>query len=263
MGWSNTMAVVLCGGYGFITKSNTPKVVEAINNIPMSRIVFDILRNDMNIYPTLVVTNGHFGEQVRQTLNDNYGLFVEQPKRTGTGNAIELCLPIIPKFESELGEKMRHMLVLYGDMPCWRPSSIAALLQSHIQNEKAVISMFSVNAKKYPSYGRILRDQKNRIIGISEPWQISKKELANAQSANPSAWVFDVVWLKKNIKKLQWHDKKDGFHQEKWLPDLALIAAKQNKTINEIVLKDGNEAMGVNTYQEYLEVLKYLKGRKN
>lgn len=262
--FSNALGIVLCGGHGFITDSSKAKVVESVfvngQQIPMVRIPFDILKNGLEIKTVLLVINGRFGEQVMRVIGDNEAIFVSQPTRTGTGGAIELCLPIIKILENRYQRRYQHLVVLYGDMPCFRVKSIWNLLTSHLSSvNKPVISMFSVPAEKF-DYGRIIW-RNGQIVAVKEPYEMTADDLIGADACNPSAWVYDLKWISRNLCALPWHDKGDGHSREKFLPDLVASACRQKKSINIIPLDDANEAMGVNNMEQYVAVKKYLENR--
>lgn len=260
-------AVILAAGHGAIAPGRS-KLIEAVGDKPMVSWIFDLVNRDLNIAPVWVVVNGKnqgFSEQVRQSLvaNINNGhpkpSFVSQPERTGTAGAIGCVLPNIVN--------CGHILVLYGDMPCWQADSIARLVDSHLvaaSSRGAVISMFSIQLgsscpETVKAYGRILRDSSGEIIGVREPYEMTEDELAATRSVNPSAWVFDHRWLRANIAYLPPHSKCDGFADEHWLPELVPIAFKQGLTVNEVALDDPREALGVNTIEDLNQVRAFLE----
>lgn len=253
-------AVILAAGHGAITPGRS-KLVEAVGDKPMVSRVYDLVNRDLNIAPVCVVVNGKnpmFSEQVRGALVNGLNghprpVFVAQPERTGTAGAIALALPAIVD--------CRHVLILYGDMPCWRAGSIARLVDSHLEaaSRGAVISMFSIRLGSscpatVKTYGRILRDPSGAIIAVKEPYQMTSDDLAATRSVNPSAWVFDHGWLRANIAHLPYHSRGDGFADEQWLPELVPIACQQGRAINEVELCDPREALGVNTIEDLDQV---------
>src|SRR3989344_4352585 len=152
--------------------------------------------------PTVVVVNDLYQEQVKKELfcSDH---FVVQRERVGHGGAVRMCLPFIPLLEKHYSMVVSKVVVLYGDMPLWRPDSIRRLIEGHAISS-AVVSMFSIYVKAgcpdmVERYGRILKDSAGRIIGVREPYQLSREEIMAASAVNPSAWVFDRSWLEGDI----------------------------------------------------------------
>ena len=250
------VGIVLAAGHGSLvpTKHQT-KLIEEIKSRPMVCRPVQLLRNELRLTPTIVVTNSRFGQQIREAIKPHPSQWlVHQPERTGTAGAILACLPSL----RQLARKSKHAVILYGDMPCWRTESIATLIQAHL-NRRATISMFRIDLRgtfgKYvKNFGRILHDESGRIIAVREPYEMTATELAQAHYVNPSAWVFDLLWLEKHLPLLKPHDKGDGFAHEYWLPDLVPVAVEQNCLVLEVDLPDAREALGVNTLEELQEV---------
>jgi bifunctional UDP-N-acetylglucosamine pyrophosphorylase/glucosamine-1-phosphate N-acetyltransferase len=248
--------IVLAAGHGSVaTLQNQSKLVEVVAGEPMVRRPVQILRDELKLSPTLVVVNTRFGGQVCQALADHPAdWFVHQPERTGTAGAVKECLPQLIFDAADCD----HVVVAYGDMPCWKPRTIANLVKQHIESD-SILSMLRIDlrgefAKYVENFGRILYDEHGDIIAVREPYEMTAEELAKARYVNPSAWVFDLRWLEEHLPHLEPHDKGDGFAHEYWLPDLVPMAVKQGRKILSIDLPDAREALGVNTLQQLEEV---------
>lgn len=256
--------LVLAGGWGSV-RGGRSKLLEPIdppNGLPMVVRVTRLLQNLVGSQSTHVVINHRYGTQIRHVL-ERHGMqqFVVQSDRTGAAGAVRESLPVIVRTGDP---SLRHLLVLYGDMPLWRPISIARLLACHLATEgDAPISMFSIAIEvgcpeMVRRFGRILRDAQGTIIGIREPFCMESGELAVTKTVNPSAWVYDLSWLQEALPLLHPHDRGDGYTPEYWLPDLVEVAVRQGRHVNEVRLADPSEAMGVNTLEELQEVRTYF-----
>jgi bifunctional UDP-N-acetylglucosamine pyrophosphorylase / glucosamine-1-phosphate N-acetyltransferase len=264
MGWQKTAGIILGGGWGQINPGR-PKILEEITvngkKTTMANHIFEMLEYNLGLSPIYIVKNGHFGKQIQAAFPDYRDIFVTQEKRTGTAGALKLCLPLLKGVE--------NILVIYGDMPCWRPRTIANLLESHIYGgwkKPPVISMYTVKAEgRLEKYGRILRNSRGKIVKICEPYELTFETCGQKpESVNPSLWAMRTNWLQQNIGRLQPHFKNDGhFGEEEWLPDLVPMAVEQNEITNELGLYDHNEALGADGQEELQELRKYLKNRKN
>lgn len=245
--------IVLAGGWGFLEEGRS-KLVEKVNGKPMVSHPVRLLHDDLRLDQTLVVINPRYKLPIFEALGDyNRSHYIMQEFRSGTAGGVYLCLSNLNGAET--------VVVLYGDMPFWKASSINGLLQEHLR-KRAVLSMFSIDLNgPYGHYvrafGRILRDHRGNIIKACEPWQMTEADLNSATTVNPSAWVFDRKWLQDNIEHLPPHDKGDNFPHEYWLPDLVERAIKQGRTIVEVPLQDAREAFGINTVLE-LETARQL-----
>lgn len=248
--------IVLAAGHGsLVPAQHQTKLIEEVRNRPMVCRPVQLLRDELKLSPTLVVTNSRFGQQIRDAIKPHpQQWLIHQPERTGTAGAVLACLPSL----RQLARTSKHAVVLYGDMPCWQTSSISGLLQQHVANQ-ATISMFRIDlrgayGKHVQNFGRILHDESGRIMAVREPYEMTAMELAQACYVNPSAWVFDLSWLEKHLLLLKPHDKSDGFAHEYWLPDLVPVAVEQNRLVIEVDLPDAREALGINTLEELQEV---------
>lgn len=256
----NVAGIVLAAGHGSVaTLMNKSKLVEVVAGKPMVCRPVQILRDELKLM-TLVVTNNRFESQIRNALHDHLkDCFIHQPDRTGTAGAVKECLSKL----SGLAE-IEHVIVLYGDMPCWKTDTIRRLVENHIK-QNAVLSMLRIDLRgKFAScvenFGRILYDKKGKIIAVREPYEMAAKELKMARYVNPSAWVFNLNWLKINLPHLKPHNKGDGHSHEYWLPDLVLIAFEQKKKIASIELDDAREALGVNNLEQLGFVRQIMEG---
>ncbi|MDP3244482.1 MAG: NTP transferase domain-containing protein [bacterium] len=265
-GWKNiTAGVVLAAGYGHLGDPEKSKLVATVGkDVPMVARVVDLLEKDLRL-ATFVVVSEKFFSSICGALPDFQGRFIVQTARQGTAGALRLVL-------SEIGKKFRHLVVLYGDMPCWRPESIQSLLDSHLRAEgKPVISMFYISLgdsghcpcpAAIMNYGRIAWNDNGKIAGIYEPNQPFPPFL-QISGVNPSAWVYDVFWVQNILERLEEnltpHDKGDGHSSEFWLPDLVVLAQKQGKTVNIVELTEPIEALGVNTMEDLENVRRVLK----
>lgn len=253
----NAVGILLAGGYGAL-RPGVSKLVESVSPTsekPMICCVADVFKT--LAMPMVVVVNDLYCDQLKKALHccDH---FVIQKERVGNGGAVRMCLPLIPLLEKYYAAPISTLVILYGDMPLWKPESIQMLITSHKATD-AVISMFSINVKEgcpemVGRYGRILKNRDGKIIGVREPYELTQEEIQSTSAVNPSAWVFHRGWLEENIVFLEPHNMDDGHPPEYWLPDLVSIASKKGHHVNEVPLEEFWQAMGVNTHKELEEV---------
>lgn len=248
---NNYVGIVLAGGYGTLCNGRS-KLIEPVNGIPMVCHPVHLLRHELGL-TTLVVVNTMYGEQIRSALSGHpQEQFVHIERRCGTAGAVAACFPVLRELDAQ------NVVVLYGDMPCFRIASIMKLVTEH-QHQAAVISMFRIDLEKphgclVESFGRILYDDKGKIIAVREPEEMTVEELARTRYVNPSAWVFQRSWIEENISALTPHNKGDGFSDELWLPDFVTLAFGQGKKTAQIDLEDPREACGINNERELEQV---------
>lgn len=246
--------IVLAGGYGCLAQPTESKLVAVAGNQPIVRRPVHILSRELRLSPTMVVTNSDYDDQVRRVLADYELLYAVQTKRIGAAGAVGLCLPQL--------QTQTDVVVLYGDMPCWKPNTIRNLLLQHLAR-RSIITMFRIDLRGsygqlVRNFGRILYDAAGQLIGVREPYELTQAELAKTCFVNPGAWVFNMQWLRAQLPQLPPHDKGDGFPHEYWLHDLVPMALAQQQLITQVDLLDAREALGVNNVSELETVQNHL-----
>lgn len=266
------IAAVLAAGYGSITSHS--KLIELLDEKRRLPIITQVVHTVYQLgVPPFVVLNNLYGDEIKETLFYHHrDLFVCQPDRTGTAGAVQVVLQSIKG--NKLWSRSKHLLVLHGDMPLWTASTISMLIDSHINSTlKPAISMFAVLVndncpETVKSYGRIIENKNGEIIDICEPREFDgfqPIETAGTYRVNPSAWVFDMAWMKEVIfpldRYLKPHDNGDGHTHEFWLIDLVPLAVKQGRKINKVLFDDPWQALGVNTARDLKEAQEQWKKR--
>lgn len=249
-----TQAVILASGYGQIRK-NFPKVCEKIDGKAIiQKTAESVLAAGINEKKVIVTINSNFGEEVKKVLENFPIEFVMQPDRNGPADAVALALENV---------KANSVLIVFGDMPFWRPQTLKSVVEFHKQ-KKAVVALISLQIhEKTPAaieqYGRILRNEKRKIIAIVEPGDLDEEMAKNVKTVNPSLYCFNVKWLKENIKNAPVREKSDGHPAERTLPPLVVTASKQKKKVVEIFLTDHYEAIGINTKEDLKFARRFFK----
>ncbi len=143
-------AVILAAGQAKRMKSDLVKVLHDVCGKPMLAWVIDACKA-VGCDPVVVVI-GHQGEQVREAFaNDPVVKFLEQRERLGTGHAVQQA-------EELLGDSAGNVIVLGGDGPLIRSSTLRALLDTHGASG-AVASLATAVIADPTGYGRIVRDE--------------------------------------------------------------------------------------------------------
>src|SRR4051794_26865354 len=150
-------AIVLAAGEGTRMRSTRPKPLHLLAGRGMLQYVLDSLA-DCSTHRVVVVV-GHGAERVTKKLQaaepDLELTFVEQHTQLGTGDAASVGLTGLP---DEDGPEADHhdVLVLPGDMPLLRPSTIAALVAEHRASD-AACTVLTARVPEPGSYGRVIR----------------------------------------------------------------------------------------------------------
>lgn len=256
-------AVIIASGYGrcrMLDGIPYPKVAELVARKPMVVHVVDIV-GEAGLAPQIVVVNPLFGADIQAVLKE-YGKtelqYAVQPKRSGAADAVLQAMPLLREGGVE------HFLVIYADMPLWRPTTVRKIAALH-EREKPTVTMISVALEgDYPRelerYGRVIRNSDGDIVRIVEPADAIPEELAS-RAVNPSLWVWEREWFLAHTREIPLTQRKDGYEPERYLPPLVGIARRKRRRIIEVRIADPWEALGVNTPEELEHVRAVFRRR--
>ena len=224
--------VILAAGKGTRMRSTLPKVLHPIANKAMVNHVIDSARtlNADNIY----LVYGFGGEILQATLgNENNGddlTFVEQVQQLGTGHAVNQASPFLKDNED--------VLVLYGDVPLTKVSTLQALLAAKPDNGMALLSVYLNNPT---GYGRIVRDNSNNVIGIVEQKDATTEQL-KINEANTGILLANGGDLKRWLASLS----NNNAQGEYYLTDIIAACHNEGKQIATAHPESAIEVEGAN-----------------
>ena len=96
------------------------------------------------------------------------------------------------QLDNPLYGKNGHLLILYGDVPNIKHSTLSPIVDEHIK-ENADVTMITAILEDPTGYGRIIRDQSGNLIKIVEEKDCNKSEKA-IKEINPG----EEITLKYN-----------------------------------------------------------------
>ncbi|MDX2370409.1 MAG: bifunctional UDP-N-acetylglucosamine diphosphorylase/glucosamine-1-phosphate N-acetyltransferase GlmU [Colwellia sp.] len=208
--------VILAAGKGTRMRSSLPKVLHPIADKPMVSHVIDSARQlgAVNIY----VVYGFGGEVLKATLTtENTGddlTFIEQKEQLGTGHAVDQASPFLKEDED--------VLVLYGDVPLTKVSTLENLLQAKPENGMSLLTVYLANPT---GYGRIVRTD-GQVVGIIEQ-KDAKPEQLLINEANTGILYAKGGDLKRWLSGLS----NDNAQGEYYLTDIIAAAHSEGKVI--------------------------------
>lgn len=231
-----TFAVVLAAGRGTRMKSPLPKVLHVVGGLPLIahsvKTALGVAAQDT----VLVVPNDHTA--IRACLGKKFPRtkikYAVQKEPLGTGHALSMALLSIKASEGKV-------LVLNGDMPLIGSQTVKNLL-SAFQTSGAVVALLTADAEGPTGFGRIVRDDDNRIRRIVEEKDADEME-KNIAEVNVGIYVFDLAFLKKNLSRLSRQNKQ----KEYYLTDLIAAACEQNRGVTSCGVTTETEILGVNS----------------
>ena len=208
--------VILAAGKGTRMRSALPKVLHVVADKPMVSHVIDSARQigAKNIY----VVYGFGGEVLKATLTENGTgedlTFVEQTEQLGTGHAVDQASPFLKDDED--------VLVLYGDVPLTKVSTLESLLQAKPDNGMALLT---VNLANPTGYGRIVRVD-GYVVGIVEQKDANPEQL-EINEANTGILLANGGDLKRWLSGLS----NENAQGEYYLTDIIAAAHNEGKAI--------------------------------
>lgn len=155
--------VVLAAGKGKRMRSALPKVLQPLGDRPLLKHVVEAAQT---LDPEQIhVVYGHGAEQVQSALGYLEVNWVYQHQQLGTGHAVSQAIDDVPNDAS--------VLVLYGDVPLVRAATLSHLVDAAATD---ALALLTVVLDDPAGYGRIRRDDENRVVGIVEDKDASGDE---------------------------------------------------------------------------------------
>ena len=220
--------IILAAGKGTRMCSDLPKVLHKIANRPLLRHVYDMsyqLNNN-----AIKIVYGHGANLVRKVLADIDVSWVEQKQQLGTGHAVQQVSDQIS--DSDI------VLILYGDVPLLKLSTVKGLL-ANVSDK--TLALLTVKLKNPTGYGRIVRDSSGKVTKIVEEKDasITEKEIVEG---NTGIMAVEGNKLKKWLNQLSNHNAQGEYY----LTDIIEMAVADQITIITTQPESVDEVLGVN-----------------
>ena len=234
--------VILAAGKGTRMHSDMPKVLHKIGGNPILGHVIDCAKNLGA--QKIVVVYGYGGLEVREAINDEEIIWVNQAQQNGTGHAVQQAI-------KHLDEDART-LILLGDVPlvdaeaCKKLTSLA----------DSRLAILSFNKTDPTGYGRIIRDASGTVSAIVEHKDASalQREITEVNTgimALPNAYL--VAWLAQL--------NNNNAQGEYYLTDIVKIAEQQGVEVVAEITKDEWSVTGINSKQDLSQIERIYQAR--
>ena len=233
---TGTGALILAAGKGTRMKSDLPKVLLPILDQPLLYYVLQALEPCRGTGPEKIeavsAVVGHRGDQVSAYLSASWPAVVPvwQHEQLGTGHAVRIAREWWSSFE--------NLLVLPGDVPHLRSSTIADLLDDHAATG-ADCTFLSFSAADPRGYGRIVRSGPE--VSIVEDRDATEDQKLISE-VNSGIYIFTVSALLPFIDRLD----NENAQGEYYLPDLIGLMVREGRRVNSTVASGEAEFRGVN-----------------
>lgn len=242
---SNFCIVILAAGEGKRMKSVLPKVMHRINSKPMVNYVVDAARK---LGPKCIITVlARKRLQVRDILDKDIKVAIQE-KQLGTADAVKAAIKSIPV-------NVKDVVVLYGDTPLITENVVRGLYDFHVASGASctVLTTILPNPR---GYGRILRNEAGKLIGIIEDKDASFQQKANKE-INTGLYCFK----KEDLLEALGHIKPSHNSGELYLTDAFSWLFNRNKKIESCVTDDYRQVLGVNSQSELMDAAEVIRKR--
>jgi len=236
--------VILAAGKGTRMRSKLPKVLHQLGGKPLLQHAVDTAR-ELQAQAVHVVI-GHGADAIRAAFAGQQLDFVLQEEQRGTGHAVQQALPALNK------EAMA--LVLYGDVPLIRASTLRELLSLPDADSLAVLTCSVENPH---GLGRIVRDADGNITAIVEH-KDATEEQRRINEINSGIMAVPVARLHEWLPQL----KANNAQGEYYLTDLVELALKAGCKVHTLCSDDEVEIMGVNDRAQLAELERHYQKRR-
>ncbi len=227
---------ILAAGVGSRMRSATPKQLHTVAGVPM---IERVLRAGAGAQPstTLLVVSPDTAEDVKRLpALDGVAMVIQDPPR-GTGDAVLRALERLPNVD--------RLVVLYSDHPLLEPRSVARLVDG-ARGCRARVTILSALLPDAAGFGRVVRDEDNRIIGIAELRDDDPALRRGQVEINSGMMVLDAPWARNALRRL----RPSAATGELYLTELVAIAASEGAPDLPwpvaAITGDPDDALGVN-----------------
>lgn len=235
----NCSVVILAAGQSTRMRSNLPKVLHPIGGIP---ILKRIVNTAKKLAPSqVIVVYGHQGALLKEALHaEEKILFAEQSKQQGTGHAVQQALPFLS------GKEDLPVLILCGDVPLITEKTLHRLLENTTHPAMGFVTVKVDNPK---GLGRVIRNERNQVIGIVEEKDATEAERA-IQEINTGIFLVSKTLLEKFLPKIS----SANAQGEYYLTDLIKLAVMDKIPITTVSPDNEFEVLGINDRVQLAEL---------
>jgi len=228
-------AVVLAAGKGTRMKSDLAKVLHELGGKPLLQHVLEAL-GPLTAKSTVVIV-GHQADAVAAISKGPGVTTALQAEQLGTGHAVDMA-------RSALENESGYTLVLCGDVPLLRTQTIEALVRT-TRDAGAAATVLTAIAEDATGYGRIVRDDDDRVVAIVEHKDASEEQRA-IREYNTGTWCFDNEKLWNVLSRLD----RDNAQGEYYLTDVVELLVAGGEPVAASVCADEREVQGINTVDD-------------
>ncbi|WP_168417721.1 bifunctional UDP-N-acetylglucosamine diphosphorylase/glucosamine-1-phosphate N-acetyltransferase GlmU [Acinetobacter towneri] len=223
----STTVIILAAGKGTRMRSNLPKVLQPLAGRPLLGHVIDTAKKLQADH--IITIYGHGGALVQNAFTHEKIQWVEQAEQLGTGHAVKVTLPVLPREGVSL--------ILSGDVPCITEQTLQKLLDVSRETQIGLVTLTLADAT---GYGRIVREN-GKIQAI-----IEHKDASEAQRQIQE--INTGIYCVSNAKLHEWLPKlsNNNAQGEYYLTDIVAMAIADGLEVASVKPELAFEVEGVN-----------------
>lgn len=223
----STTVIILAAGKGTRMRSNLPKVLQPLAGRPLLGHVIDTAKKLQADH--IITIYGHGGALVQNTFAHEQVQWVEQAEQLGTGHAVKVTLPVLPREGVSL--------ILSGDVPCITEQTLQKLLDVSRETQIGLVTLTLADAT---GYGRIVREN-GKIQAIVEHKDASEAQ-RQIQEINTGIYCVSNAKLHEWLPKLS----NNNAQGEYYLTDIVAMAIADGLVVASVEPALAFEVEGVN-----------------
>ncbi len=242
-----TVAIIPAAGQSARMKTELPKALHEVCGRPMLAYVIDACKQAG--CSTIYCVVGYGSEQVIEKFRDVPDIvWVQQSEQRGTGHAVMCCKQYLKDFQGDC-------IVAFSDGPLVLKETIRAVMDHHSQ-EQTALTMGTGLIEDPTGYGRVVRDQQGKLIGIVEQAHCTPEQL-KIREINPSYYCYDCQTLFWALDQI----RPDNPKNEYYLTDAVRIILKSGRKAQAITVVPPDEVFSINSRQHLAHLSKLMQVR--
>ena len=232
--------IILAAGKGTRMSSDLPKVLHKLNGKALLDFVLDESEL-LNPIETMLVVGFEKEQVISHTENRINLKYATQIEQLGTGHAVL-------QTEELLKNNKGHIIILYGDVPNIKASTLRPIIDEHIINNRD-LTLITAEIDDPSGYGRIIRDKNGNLLKIVEEKDCDDDE-RKIKEWNPGIYIFKIPEVFEVLNSI----RTNNASKEYYLTDAIGLAQQSNMQINAIKIANSNEVIGINTADQLEEL---------
>ena len=226
-------AIILAAGKGKRMQSALPKILHKVAGKALLQHVLDTSLELKSCRPHIVV--GEQGSLVKASVSaPKNSKWSKQAKQLGTGHAAKQALKGL--------RSGSVALILYGDVPLVKSSTMNNLVKTAGKSSLALLSFDQLTPK---GYGRIIRSPRGKVLGIVEE-KDATSEQKKITEVNSGIMAVASNKLEKLLKGLN----NKNAAKEYYLTDIVSLANENKIPVKAVKLDSKEEVLGANNLEE-------------